>query len=370
MKYRHIIQAAMETPWAILPAKLEQIAGFLARKARGEQLSEAEIAAAVGDRQPGGAQVQRVGSVAVIPVLGTIAHRMEQFQSLSGPGGTSTNLLANRIREAAADPAVSSIILDIDSGGGAVGGVPELAELIMQLKQQKKIIAVASDFAASAAYWIAAAASEVVVTPSGQVGSIGVFMMHQDISKMAEMEGVKTTFVHAGPHKVEGNSFEPLSEEARASLQGKVDGYYEMFVKSVAQGRGVTPARVRADFGGGRMLLAKDALAAGMVDRIDTMDGTLERLLRKAAARAGGGPRAEINTKRDFESFLRDVGGYSHAESKRIASEGFGTEAPRDEEGAPAAAGTAEEPVNEGQNPQEAETLKRELKQLADSFRS
>lgn len=369
MKYRHIIQAVIETPWAILPAKLQQIGAFLARKSRGEEIPEAEIRAAVGERQPGGAEVQRVGSIAVIPVLGTIAHRMEQFQSISAPGGTSTNLLANRLREAAADPAVTAIILDIDSPGGSVAGVPELAALIMELRQKKKIVAVANDSAASAAYWIAAAASELVVTPSGQVGSIGVFMMHQDISKMAEMEGVKTTFIHAGPHKVEGNAFEPLSEEAKAALQSKVDGYYDMFVKAVAAGRGMTAARVKADFGGGRMLLAKDAVAAGMADRVETMDGVIERLLRKAAARAGGGPRAEIHTKRDFETFLRDVGGYSHAESKRIASEGFGTEAPRDEEGAPAAA-VADEPVDEKQNPQEAESLKRELKELADSFRS
>lgn len=373
MKYHRIIQAAIETPWAILPSKLAQIQVFLSRKARGETIPPEEVQAAVGERQRAGAAVQRFGSVAVIPVLGTIAHRMQAFEDISSPGGTSTNLLAVRLREAAADPQVSAIVLDVDSPGGAVGGVPEVADLITELKAQKRIVAVANEFAASAAYWLAAAASELVVTPSGQVGSIGVFMMHQDLSKLAEMEGVKTTFIHAGPHKVEGNAFEPLSDEARAALQAKVDGYYEMFVKSVARGRGVPPATVRDKFGGGRMLLAKDALAVGMVDRVETMDAVLERLVRRAAARSGAGPRADIKTKRDFEACLRDVVGFSHTEAKRIASEGFGPDAPRDEEGAPTeAAGTAAAKVETEPSPdvpQDTEELKRGLQSLADSFR-
>lgn len=372
MKYHRIIQAAIETPWAILPSKLAQIQAFLQRKAHGEDIPEEEIRAAVGDEgQRAGAAVQRFGSVAVIPVLGTIAHRMEAFNSISSPGGTSTNLLANRLRQAVADPQVSAIVLDVDSPGGAVAGVPEVADIIAELKQSKRIVAVANDMAASAAYWIAAAASEFVVTPSGQVGSIGVFMMHQDLSQMAEREGVKTTFIHAGPHKVEGNAFEPLSDEARAALQAKVDGYYDMFVKAVARGRGVPPAAVRDKFGGGRMLLAKDALAAGMVDRVETMDAVLERLVRRAAARSGAGPRAEVKTKRDFEAFLRDVGGYSHNEAKRIASDGFGTGAPREEEPAPQDPGTGPQTAvaQPGQDPQEDAELKRGLQSLADSFR-
>ena len=373
MKYHRIIQAAIETPWAILPAKLAQIQVFLQRKARGETIPPEEVAKAVGDRQAGGAQVQRFGSVALIPVMGTIAHRIEAFSDISSGGGTSTNLLANRLREAVADPAVSTIVLDVDSPGGSVGGVPEVADLIHELKAQKRIVAVANEFAASAAYWIAAAASELVITPSGQVGSIGVFMMHQDLSKLAEMEGVKTTFIHAGPHKVEGNAFEPLSEEARAALQSKVDAYYDMFVKGVARGRGVPPATVRDKFGGGRMLLAKDALAVGMVDRIETMDAVLERLVRRAAARSGAGPRADIKTKRDFETFLKDVGGFSQAEAKRYASEGFGPVAPRDEEDAPTgAAGTAVAGVETPQVPdsKDNEELRRGLQGLADSFRA
>lgn len=374
MKYHRIIQAALETPWAILPAKLAQIQVFLQRKARGEDIPADEVRAAVGDEQRAGAAVQRFGSVAVVPVLGTIAHRMEAFNSISSPGGTSTNLLANRLRQAVADPQVSAVVLDVDSPGGAVAGVPEVADLIAELKQSKRIVAVANDMAASAAYWIAAAASEFVVTPSGQVGSIGVFMMHQDLSQMAEREGVKTTFIHAGPHKVEGNAFEPLSAEARAALQAKVDGYYDMFVKAVARGRGVPPATVRDKFGGGRMLLAKDALAAGMVDRVETMDAVLERLVRRAAARSGAGPRAEVRTKRDFEAFLRDVGGYSHTEAKRIASDGFGPDTPRDEAGGPhAPTGTvgesAETVPGRTPDPQEDAELKRGLQSLADSFR-
>lgn len=358
MNYRRIIQAALETPWAIMPNKLIEIQTFLMRKANGEAISPDEIQAVMGEgmREDG---VQRIASVAILPVLGTISHRINMTKEISKPGGTSTNMLANQLREAADDPAVNSIVLDIDSPGGSVAGIPELAELIMSIREKKRVVAVANGFAASAAYWIAAAASEIVVTPSGQVGSIGVFMMHQDVSKMAENEGVKTSFIHAGRFKVDGNSFEPLTETARADMQAKVDAYHDMFVKAVAHGRKLPPATVRGDFGEGRMILAKQAVAAGMADRVDTMDGTLERLLRRAAGRAGSGPRGEIKTIRDFEAFLRDAG-WSQTEAKRTASEGFVTESPRDEGG--------EQPqVTETL---EADELKRGLEELANSLRS
>jgi capsid assembly protease len=353
MEYQRLIRLAAETPWAILPSKLTEIRAFLSRKGAGDEISAEEIAALTRPSTAPAAGFQRVGSVAVVPVLGTIAHRMNMFSEISG--GTSTNKLGNTLRELAEDPQVTAIVLDINSPGGSATGVPELSDLLLELREKKKIVAVANGTAASAAYWIGAACSELVVTPSGQVGSVGVFMMHQDVSKALEAEGVKTTFVHAGKYKVEGNQFEPLSETARASMQESVDAYYEMFVKAVADGRKTTPARVRSDFGQGRMLMAKKALEAGMVDRIASMDATLSRLLARAAARTGGGARA--TTIRDFETFLRDVGGYTNSEAKRIASSGFGAEGPRDE------GVQAQEHVDE-------QELKRSLEDLAQSLRS
>lgn len=330
MRYPRVIRFVQETPWAILPAKFEHVKAFLAERAAGHEATEEQLAAVV--RAGPGLEGRQIGSLAILPVFGVIAHRANLMTEISG--ATSTDKLTQALRRAAEDPNVSAIVLDVNSPGGTVVGVPELASEVMAAREKKPVVAVANGMAASAAYWIAAAASEVVVIPSGQVGSIGVFAAHDDVSKALEREGVKTTLVSSGKYKTEGNPYEPLGDDARAEMQRRVDAYHDMFVQAVARGRGVTPSRVRSGFGEGRLLLAKDALAAGMVDRVATMDDTLVRLLSKARRREA--PRAEM-TIRDFEAFLRDAGGFSHADARRIASVGFKAEPdPRDEGGAAA----------------------------------
>ncbi|KKL60636.1 hypothetical protein LCGC14_2203370, partial [marine sediment metagenome] len=132
--------------------------------------------------------------------------------------------------------------------------------------------------AGSAAFWIASAASELVVIPSGLVGSIGVVAIHRDVSKQDEKEGVRTTLISAGKFKTEASPFEPLADEARQHIQKLADGFMSMFVRAVARNRDVPISEVQGGFGEGRLVAAKDALRLGMVDRIGTMDETLKRL--------------------------------------------------------------------------------------------
>ena len=106
--------------------------------------------------------------------------------------------------------------------------------------------------AASAAYWLASAANEVIITPSGEVGSIGVLAAHQDVSAAMDRDGIKTTLVSAGRYKTEGNPFEPLTDDARGYLQSRVDDYYGMFIRAVADHRRVKIDAVRDGFGSGR----------------------------------------------------------------------------------------------------------------------
>src|SRR3990167_5725158 len=121
---------------------------------------------------------------------------------------------------------------------------------------------------ASAALWIGAAADEIVITPGGEIGSGGVYGMHMDFSEADAKAGVKTTLISAGKFKTEGNEFEPLSDEARAAFQKRIDEMYGMFVASLARSRGVSAATVRHGFGEGGMVGAKQALELGMADRI------------------------------------------------------------------------------------------------------
>jgi signal peptide peptidase SppA len=175
-----------------------------------------------------------------------------------------TEIRAN-VKRALADPAVKTIDLVIDSPGGSVLGLPETADAIHAANRVKPVRAIVTGIAASAAYWLASQASSIRLTPSGEVGSVGVLDLHADISKALDTAGVKLTAVTAGEHKVERAPFTPLSDDAKARMQAGVNSWYGDFLSAIRRGRG---ARVSANsnFGAGRMLSSREALAAGMVD--------------------------------------------------------------------------------------------------------
>ena len=275
-KYGRIIRAVQSMPWAIMPHRLAQIMDVLAFQSAGLKLSAEDIQAHVGVNAKA-RSYETGGAVAVVSLRGIIAHRIEQVDDISGPGGTSVQGFQRRFDEAMANDAIGAIVIDVDSPGGAVDGVPELAAHIRASRGTKPIVAVANTLAASAAYWLASSADEISVTASGEVGSIGVFTAHSDLSQRLEMEGEKVTLIHAGKYKVEGNPFEPLSEEAHTHIQGMVDGIYDQFIDAVAAGRNVAAKRVLSDFGEGRTVSAQDALKVGMVDRIETLDEAIAR---------------------------------------------------------------------------------------------
>ncbi len=210
------------------------------------------------------------GATAIVSFKGVALYNVE-WQ----PYAVSTLRFAQTIKALAADASISTIMIDFDSPGGVVTGTPEAANALFQARSRKRVIALVNPLAASAAYWIAAQASELAVVPSGDVGSIGVYMLHVDQSKMLSDIGIKPTFVFAGDHKVEGNSFEPLGDEARAHLQAEVDATYADFLAAVARGRGKSVAVVREKFGKGRTVSAEDAVSVGMADRIVTPDMVL-----------------------------------------------------------------------------------------------
>lgn len=274
-KYERVIQYVLETPWAIRPAVLEAILDVLAYRAEGGQFTDEELVERVGAAEAARRSPQRAGSVAIVPIWGSIFPRANLFTEFSG--GTSLQKFSAALAEVDNDSQVGSIVLDVSSPGGLVGLVPETAEQIR--KTSKPVTAVVNTEAASAAYWLAAQADELVVTPSGWVGSIGVFSAHEDISRLQDNVGVKTTLVSAGKFKVEGSPFEPLGEEARAAMQKTVDTYYDMFTRDVARGRKTSVDAVRSGFGEGRMVTAEAAVAEGMADRVATINQVVSEML-------------------------------------------------------------------------------------------
>ena len=277
MRYQHIIKAIASQPWAMHPDHLRLMVEIVGQRiANGGPYTAQEIEAKLEGRRV--SQVAKSpGNIAVIPVRGVISNRMSLMSDLSQLGA-SAEQIEQKILAAYNDDTVKAIVLDVDSPGGAAAGTPELANTIRSLRGDKPIIAQVNALSASAAYWIASAADEIVSVPSGQIGSIGVITIHEDISAMLENEGVKETVITSSKYKGEGNPYEPLSDEAREYTQSIVDEYDSMFVKAVAEGRGVKAADVKANYGQGRLLTAQNALSIGMIDRIGTMRETLTRL--------------------------------------------------------------------------------------------
>ncbi len=268
MTSEHILRYVTETPWAILPTKLAEILSVLAT---GQTFTPAETRARIGDHLSGLSRpLKRHGGVAVLPIRGVIDHRMGGMAEWTG--GTSTEALSAMLRQAAADGSIGAIVLDVDSPGGSVPGLQELAAEIFALRGSKRIIAVANSVMASAAYWLASQADEIVSIPSGLVGSIGVVTAHQDMSAALEKEGVKITLVSYGKYKTENNPFQALTPEGLAQLQGRVNVAGDRFVADVARGRGVSISAVKNGFGEGRVLAATDARRLGLIDRIGTLD--------------------------------------------------------------------------------------------------
>jgi signal peptide peptidase SppA len=276
--------------WAIQPDALPRI--LAAHRGRG--LLQ-ELQAKVAIAAPARAARRRTttsggGYVAVIPLTGLLTPRGSFFSMLFGGGGGLVDF-REAFREALNSPEIQAIVLDVDSPGGYVDLVPETAQEVYDSRGTKPIVAVVNTKAYSAAYWIAAQADEVVLTPSGAAGSIGCYMLHEDWSKWNEDMGIDPTYVFAGRYKIDGNPDEPLSESAREDWQREVDDLAAMFVDAVAAGRGITAAEVEAGYGQGRTFRGARALEAGLVDRIDTLDTVVHELLAPAA---GGASAARV----------------------------------------------------------------------------
>lgn len=272
MKNTAFLAQLLATPWAMQPEVLAAYVGIISRRYAGEP------AATIQAAKP--AATMRQGSIAVIPVHGAIMQRANLMQDVCG--GCSTDQVSGMLRQALADETVAQILLDIDSPGGSVYGTGELAAEIYQARSQKPIVAFANSLAASAAYWIGCSASEFYVTPGGEVGSIGVWMAHDDYSQAMAESGVKTTIISAGKFKVEGNPYEPLHEDAQAFMQSRVSDYYAAFTQGVAKGRGASIESVRSGMGQGRCLGADQAKAENMVDGVMTLNDVIKKMQRTA----------------------------------------------------------------------------------------
>lgn len=195
---------------------------------------------------------------------------------------TSYEGLRASVNQAVADPAVQHIILDIDSNGGSATGAFELANDIRAASRVKPITAIVNFSAFSAGYLIAAAASNVIVSQSSGVGSIGVIAKHLDVSKRDEQQGVKITSVFAGDHKNDLTPHEPLSDQSLQFLTNMVQTNYLQFVDAIAEFRGLTTQAVKDTQA--RVFFGKQGVDARLADSVETPQAAVNRIAAEISA--------------------------------------------------------------------------------------
>lgn len=284
MRRELILAEVARNTWAIEQQFGSRFMDTLARIGRGESASDSDLLEVKAVREARAARRLSAGSskggIAVIPVAGVILPKgAGMLTDISG--ATSCQALSSMLRDAVADESVGQILLDFDSPGGSVSGVPELYSEILQARVSKPIVGIANFQAASAAYWLACACSELFVSPSGEVGSVGVYVSHEDVSEAMAKEGVKTTLVSAGKYKTELSPYGPLSPDAKGFMQDQVNEFYRSFVTAVARGRGVSIDAVKNGFGQGRMLTADAAKREGMVDGIADINSLISDMQKR-----------------------------------------------------------------------------------------
>lgn len=219
--------------------------------------------------------VQRVGDVGVLHVQGSLVNRDSWLNQLFGL--TSYNEIRKGLVELATDDSVKTILMSLDTPGGAVSGLSDVSDLVAGIDANvKPVLAHTSGMMASAGYHIGSSARHISAGKMADVGSIGVLQVHREATKLEERMGITTTVVRAGEFKALGNPYEPLSEKAKQEIQASCDYSYSLFVGHVAEHRGVSPEQVKLQMAEGRVFTGEQARAVNLIDEVCTFDEALQ----------------------------------------------------------------------------------------------
>lgn len=289
-RFPHLAQRLFNVPIAIRPEKAEIIMAALADRLGVARIFRIDGSMRAFDDEGGmlvladgprerNAGYDVIAGVAIIPVEGTLVHKLGTLRPWSGMTGYDG--IRMNFGAALEDDDVKAIVLDIDSPGGEVHGCFDLADAVYGARGRKPIWAILDESAFSAGYALACAADRVIVPRTGGTGSVGVWGMHVDLSRALDKDGITVTLIQFGAHKTEGNAYEPLSKAALGRLQSWIDKQGEIFVETVARNRGLTPAKVRATEAD--CFFGADGVRAGFADDVMPPDEAFRSLLAELA---------------------------------------------------------------------------------------
>lgn len=277
---------SLEPLWAMEPSAFERLRELVAT-APPERLAAAASSAA-GVSHP---SYENRGGVAIIPFSGAVSKNPSLWAQFFGiSGGAITTSARASIKAALADPEVKSILMVIDSPGGTVSGVSDLAGDVAAANMMKPVCAYAEDMCASAAYWIGSQAGRFVGNATASVGSIGVFAAIPDISRLAKNLGVEVNVVKSVAGKGIGTAGAPVTDAQLAEVQRGVDAIHAQFLSAVSKGRG----RDMSAVANGRVYMGQEAVDLGLLDAVETLSACIEKMQAAAAAPAAAATTVEV----------------------------------------------------------------------------
>jgi len=203
---------------------------------------------------------------AVIPVVGMLSKGAGPFAE-SCMGALNPDRIAYALDQAMAAKEVKNIVLDVNSPGGRVTYIPELAAKIKEAADTrgKTLYAFSDQTIASAATWIASQANEVIITTSAAVGSIGTYLAFLNPKVAMQMQGYSLELFSKGTHKALGMPGRDLTQADREYLQAGVDKVNAQFVEAVKTAR---PKASEESLRDAKMYDGKDAVKHGLADGI------------------------------------------------------------------------------------------------------
>lgn len=268
----HIAERLFNQPLLLLPEYHSVVLTALADRLNIEPQVSREVVERY-ERPASRPQITQNG-IAVLPIVGGMVHRGGNMEAASGI--QSYTQIQNTLMGYLDNSKVRGVLLDLDTPGGEVAGLAELAKFIQDMSaiERKPVWAIANTLAASAGYWLGSSADRFYAAPNARVGSIGVVVAHHDMSKAMEKKGVNVSFIHAGKMKVAGNSFGPLPDDVRAEIQARVDSLWDQFAGYVAERRDITADAVKGFEA--RVFTANEAQDLDLVDGVGTLGEVLQ----------------------------------------------------------------------------------------------
>lgn len=272
---------ALAEPWGASESAIASFMQDATREPIADRPAPGAFSLAVWPGEPleGTRTVTIRDGVATIPIKGLLFHYYAWWTEYFGSSSYET--IARDLRFALESPQVKSILLFVDSPGGLCAGCGEAARFIASMRGKKPMVAYVAAKGTSAAYYLAAAADEIVVDPSATIGSIGTVISFLDFSKLMKNIGIEElTFVSSVSPK---KWADPKTKEGAAEIQQIVDRLGEVFVEDVAAFRGTTRADVVKNYGQGGILVGADAVSNGLVDRLGSYDELHAELVKRSS---------------------------------------------------------------------------------------